>query len=33
MTDAALSAWIGRTEEVHDQLSRNLVMRIAATLG
>lgn len=33
MTEAALSAWIGRTEEVHDQLSRNLVMRIAATLG
>lgn len=33
MTDASLSAWIGRTEEVHDQLSRNLVMRIAATLG
>lgn len=33
MTNAALSAWIGRTEEVHDQLSRNLVMRIAATLG
>ncbi|MGX5219342.1 MULTISPECIES: FAS1-like dehydratase domain-containing protein [Pseudomonas] len=33
MTDAALSAWIGRSEEVHDQLSRNLVMRIAATLG
>lgn len=33
MTDVALSAWIGRSEEVHDQLSRNLVMRIAATLG
>lgn len=33
MTDAALSAWIGRSEEVHDQLSRNLVMRVAATLG
>ncbi|MHB1369629.1 MAG: HTD2 family dehydratase [Pseudomonadaceae bacterium] len=31
MTDT--SAWIGRTEEVHDQLSRNLLMRIAATLG
>lgn len=31
MTD--ISAWIGRTEEVHDQLSRNLLMRIAATLG
>jgi len=31
MTD--VTAWIGRTEEVHDQLSRNLLMRIAATLG
>lgn len=31
MTDA--TAWIGRTEEVHDQLSRNLLTRIAATLG
>ncbi|MCT8165692.1 MULTISPECIES: MaoC family dehydratase N-terminal domain-containing protein [unclassified Pseudomonas] len=27
------SAWIGRTEEVHDELSRNLVKRIAATFG
>ncbi|MBS67715.1 MAG: transposase [Pseudomonas sp.] len=31
MTD--ISAWIGRSEEVHDQLSRNLLMRIAATFG
>jgi itaconyl-CoA hydratase/mesaconyl-C4 CoA hydratase len=31
MTD--VTAWIGRTEEVHDQLSRILLMRIAATLG
>lgn len=28
-----ISAWIGRSEEVHDQLSRNLLMRIAATFG
>lgn len=28
-----LSAWIGRTEESHDQLSRNLLKRIGATLG
>jgi itaconyl-CoA hydratase/mesaconyl-C4 CoA hydratase len=27
------SAWIGRTEEAHDVLSRNLVKRIAATFG
>jgi itaconyl-CoA hydratase/mesaconyl-C4 CoA hydratase len=27
------SAWIGRTEEAHDLLSRNLVKRIAATFG
>ena len=33
MSDNALSAWIGRTEEIHDQLSLNLVNRIAATLG
>ncbi|MGE8498644.1 MAG: FAS1-like dehydratase domain-containing protein [Pseudomonas sp.] len=33
MSDSAFSAWIGRTEEAHDQLSRNLVKRIAATLG
>ena len=29
MSDSAFSAWIGRSEEVHDQLSRNLVKRIA----
>ena len=33
MSDNALSAWIGRTEQIHDQLSLNLVNRIAATLG
>ncbi|TLX61962.1 transposase [Stutzerimonas nosocomialis] len=33
MTDAAPSAWIGRTEQAHDQLSRNLLKRISATLG
>lgn len=33
MSDSAFAAWIGRTEEAHDQLSRNLVKRIAATLG
>ncbi|SHL87794.1 FAS1-like dehydratase domain-containing protein [Phytopseudomonas punonensis] len=33
MSDSAFSAWIGRAEESHDQLSRNLVKRIAATLG
>ncbi|MBL0951081.1 MAG: MaoC family dehydratase N-terminal domain-containing protein, partial [Pseudomonas sp.] len=33
MSDSAFSAWIGRSEEVHDQLSRNLVKRIAATFG
>ena len=33
MTDAALTAWIGRTEEAQDQLSHNLLKRIAATLG
>lgn len=27
------TAWIGRTEEIHDHLSRNLLVRIAATLG
>lgn len=27
-----VTAWMGRAEEVHDQLSRNLLMRIAATL-
>ncbi|HEY1026065.1 MAG TPA: MaoC family dehydratase N-terminal domain-containing protein [Pseudomonas sp.] len=33
MSDSAVSAWIGRSEEAHDQLSRNLVKRIAATFG
>ncbi len=33
MSDSAFAAWIGRTEEAHDQLSRNLVKRIAANLG
>nr|WP_314483137.1 MaoC family dehydratase N-terminal domain-containing protein [uncultured Pseudomonas sp.] len=33
MSDNALSAWVGRTEEMHDHLSLNLVTRIAATLG
>ena len=33
MSDSDFSAWIGRTEHAHDQLSRNLVKRIAATLG
>lgn len=33
MSEVDLSAWIGRTEETHDQISRNLVKRIAATLG
>ena len=33
MSDNALSAWIGRTEECHDCLSLNLVTRIAATFG
>lgn len=27
------SQWLGRTQEVHDQLSRNLVQRIAATFN
>src|SRR5471032_3414063 len=27
------SAWLGRTEEAQDQLSRNLIKRIAATFG
>lgn len=27
------TAWVGRTEEAHDVLSRNLVKRIAATFG
>lgn len=33
MSDNALSTWIGRTEEIHDHISLNLVTRIAATLG
>ncbi|WP_338579251.1 MaoC family dehydratase N-terminal domain-containing protein [Pseudomonas sp. ML2-2023-6] len=33
MSDNALSAWIGRTEEIQDHLSLNLITRIAATLG
>ena len=33
MTDSAFTAWIGRSEEAHDQLSRNLIKRIAATFG
>ncbi|WP_263143452.1 MaoC family dehydratase N-terminal domain-containing protein [Pseudomonas sp. RIT-PI-AD] len=31
MADFDPAQWLGRTEEVHDQLSRNLVRRIAAT--
>ena len=27
------TAWLGRTEEAHDHLSRNLIKRIAATFG
>ncbi|WPC06232.1 transposase [Pseudomonas benzenivorans] len=33
MNQPAFSAWIGRTEEARDQLSLNLVKRIAATLS
>lgn len=33
MSDNALADWIGRTEEIHDVLSLNLVTRIAATFG
>lgn len=33
MSKIDLSAWIGRTEEVRDHISRNQVSRIAATLG
>lgn len=33
MSDAAFSAWIGRTEETHDTLSGTLLERIAATFG
>jgi len=32
-TPTDFSAWIGRTEEAHDVLSRNLIQRIAATFG
>ncbi|WP_421683891.1 transposase [Stutzerimonas urumqiensis] len=31
MTDTA--AWLGRTEDTHEELSRNLIKRIAATFG
>ena len=33
MSDNALAAWIGRTEEIHEHLSLDQVTRIAATLG
>ncbi|MBW6084057.1 itaconyl-CoA hydratase, partial [Pseudomonas aeruginosa] len=33
MSESAFAPWIGRQEETHDQLSRNLVKRIAATFG
>lgn len=33
MSEVDLSAWIGRVEEAHDQLSHTLVKRIAATLS
>src|SRR5690606_36776828 len=33
MSDSAFTAWIGRSEETHDQLSRNQVKRITATFG
>ncbi|HIZ50708.1 MAG TPA: MaoC family dehydratase N-terminal domain-containing protein [Candidatus Pseudomonas excrementavium] len=33
MSESVLSAWIGRSEEVHDHLSLTLLQRIAATLG
>jgi itaconyl-CoA hydratase/mesaconyl-C4 CoA hydratase len=33
MSATAPTAWIGRTEEAHDQLSHNLLKRIAATFG
>lgn len=33
MSDTALSAWVGRSETIHDQLSLNLIQRIAATFG
>lgn len=31
MSESTFAPWIGRQEETHDQLSRNLVKRIAAT--
>src|SRR6218665_1990440 len=31
MADFDPAQWLGRTQQVHDQLSRNLVSRIAAT--
>ncbi|MEN0108594.1 MAG: MaoC family dehydratase N-terminal domain-containing protein [Pseudomonas sp.] len=31
MADFEPAHWLGRTQEVHDQLSRNLIQRIAAT--
>ncbi|KAF1052565.1 MAG: Mesaconyl-C(4)-CoA hydratase [Stenotrophomonas maltophilia] len=33
MSDTDYQAWLGRSEASHDQLSRNLVTRIAATFG
>ena len=33
MSAADFTAWLGRTEEAQDQLSRNLIKRIAATFG
>jgi len=33
MSDTALSSWVGRSETIDDQLSLNLIQRIAATLG
>ncbi len=33
MSDTALSSWVGRRETIDDQLSLNLIQRIAATLG
>lgn len=33
MSDKDVSGWVGRSEEIHDHLSLNLLQRIAATLG
>lgn len=33
MTDQSTSAWQGRSQELHDRISHNLVRRIAATLS